>query len=712
MRAFVAILVVLAAWEASASPLQLLSAKTVKCLDGTECSDDDTCCQLSSGKYGCCPYSQGVCCSDHLHCCPSGYTCNVTEKTCTKKSGSPAWVSKRPSVAISSVKNIVCPDGQSECPDGDTCCKLSSGQWGCCPLPNAVCCSDGQHCCPNGYTCDVKAGTCTKQSEIMSWVSKRPSISSVKNVICPDGQSECPDGDTCCKLSSGQWGCCPLPNAVCCSDGQHCCPNGYTCDVTSATCTKQNEIMSWVSKRPSISSVKNVICPDGQSECPDGDTCCKLSSGQWGCCPLPNAVCCSDGQHCCPNGYTCDVKAGTCTKQSEIMSWVSKRPSISSVKNVICPDGQSECPDGDTCCKLSSGQWGCCPLPNAVCCSDGQHCCPNGYTCDVQAATCTKQNEIMSWVSNGPSISSVKNIVCPDGQSECPDGDTCCKLSSGQWGCCPLPNAVCCSDGQHCCPNGYTCDVTSATCTKQNEIMSWVSKRPSISSVKNVICPDGQSECPDGDTCCKLSSGQWGCCPLPNAVCCSDGQHCCPNGYTCDVQAGTCTKQNEIMSWVSKPPSISSVKNVICPDGLSECPDGDTCCKLSFWQWACCPLPNAVCCSDGQHCCPNGYTCYAGTCTKQNEIMSWVSKRPSISSVKNVICPDGQSECPDGDTCCKLSSGQWGCCPLPNAVCCSDGQHCCPNGYTCDVQAETCTKQNEIMSWVSKRPSFWSDRWV
>ena len=55
--------------------------------------------------------------------------------------------------SIVKVEAVVCPDGQSECPSGNTCCKLSSGQWGCCPLPNAVCCSDGVHCCPNGYTC-------------------------------------------------------------------------------------------------------------------------------------------------------------------------------------------------------------------------------------------------------------------------------------------------------------------------------------------------------------------------------------------------------------------------------------------------------------------------------------------------------------------------------------------------------------------------------
>ncbi|XP_078376324.1 progranulin-like isoform X2 [Oculina patagonica] len=55
---------------------------------------------------------------------------------------------------------------------------------------------------------------------------------------------------------------------------------------------------------------------------------------------------------------------------------------------------------------------------------------------------------------------------------------------------------------------------------------------------RDVVCPGGQSLCPDGNTCCKLSSGEWGCCPAPNAVCCIDGKHCCPNGFTCGQ--GTC----------------------------------------------------------------------------------------------------------------------------------------------------------------------------
>ncbi|KAM7436775.1 hypothetical protein ABFA07_013503 [Porites harrisoni] len=732
--------------EFPAVVLNKFSAKVVKCDKKFACPDRYTCCKADQG-YLCCPLEEAVCCADHKHCCPRGYTCSPDGMGCSSGAHSILALSTTlPTTSIKGVKRllqlitrtfseelqsrtvrhqvniVVCPDGTSECPDGTTCCKLSSGQWGCCPLPQAVCCSDGEHCCPNGYTCDVAEGTCTKGDKTAIPMSTKiqalKRVIKANNVICPDGQSECPDGNTCCKLSSGQWGCCPLPEAVCCSDGEHCCPNGYTCDVAEGTCTKGDKTAIPMSKKiPALKRIvktNSVVCPDGQSECPDGNTCCKLSSGQWGCCPLPKAVCCSDGVHCCPNGYTCDVEAGSCTKGDKttipFSTKIQALKRVIKANSVVCPDGESECPDGNTCCKLSSGQWGCCPLPQAVCCSDGEHCCPNGYTCDVAEGTCTKGDKTAIPMSTKiqalKRVIKANSVVCPDGQSECPDGNTCCKLSSGQWGCCPLPQAVCCSDGEHCCPNGYTCDVEAGSCTKGDKttipFSTKIQALKRVIKANSVVCPDGQSECPDGNTCCKLSSGEWGCCPLPQAVCCSDGEHCCPNGYTCDVAEGTCTKGDKtaipMSTKIHALKRVIKANSVVCPDGQTECPDGNTCCKLSSGQWGCCPLPRAVCCSDGQHCCPNGYTCDVaeGTCTKGDKTKILVSKNiqalKKIVKAKNVVCPGGTSECPDGSTCCKLSSGEWGCCPLPEAVCCSDGVHCCPNGYTCDVAEGTCTK--------------------
>jgi len=36
------------------------------------CSDKMTCCELPSGRQGCCPYANATCCPDKVHCCPYG----------------------------------------------------------------------------------------------------------------------------------------------------------------------------------------------------------------------------------------------------------------------------------------------------------------------------------------------------------------------------------------------------------------------------------------------------------------------------------------------------------------------------------------------------------------------------------------------------------------------------------------------------------------
>ncbi|XP_030203026.1 progranulin isoform X1 [Gadus morhua] len=57
-----------------------------------------------------------------------------------------------------------------------------------------------------------------------------------------------------------------------------------------------------------------------------------------------------------------------------------------------------------------------------------------------------------------------------------------------------------------------------------------------------------------------------------------------------------------------------------------------------------------------------------------------------------VVCPDG-SLCANDNTCCKNIFGGYGCCPFPQAVCCSDMMQCCPNGWDCHVSTQTCTKE-------------------
>ena len=88
------------------------------------------------------------------------------------------------------------------------------------------------------------------------------------------------------------------------------------------------------------------------------------------------------------------------------------------------------------------------------------------------------------------------------------------------------------------------------------------SKFSSLQKVPNLVCPDG-SLCPDsGFTCCQLSSGGYGCCPFPHAVCCSDHEHCCPEGTTCDVASGSCnggTERVKIYTQISATKVISKI---------------------------------------------------------------------------------------------------------------------------------------------------------
>ena len=308
---------------------------TIQCGDGSTCPSDSTCCKLPNGLFGCCPQLNAVCCDDHIHCCPNGYTCDVADGRCTKQGDSvslsvkhPATKQPKPSLDLEST---FCGDGSS-CPFGETCCKMPDGRHGCCPQVNAVCCDDGVHCCPNDYTCDVTNGHCEKGNDIVSLLVKHPAMNQPKldleSVNCGDGSS-CPSGTTCCKMADGRYGCCPQPNAVCCDDHIHCCPNGYTCDVADGRCTKGNDVMSLLVKQPAMNQPKldleSVNCGDGSS-CPSGTTCCKMADGRYGCCPQPNAVCCDDHIHCCPNGFTCDVADGRCNKGNEVMSLLVKVP--------------------------------------------------------------------------------------------------------------------------------------------------------------------------------------------------------------------------------------------------------------------------------------------------------------------------------------------------------------------------------------------------
>ena len=171
------------------------------------------------------------------------------------------------------------------------------------------------------------------------------------------------------------------------------------------------------------------------------------------------------------------------------------------------------------------------------------------------------------------------------------------------------------------------------------------------------------------------------------ATCCSDGVHCCPNGYTCNVASGTCSREDVTMPWVEK----------IVAQPVKVGPDFWPCQPYLFqlgfqkvrvaWHLVLGPPSHP----ESNRFYPVTQTFYAKLkfMLKQlHDINPWCLL--SLLQVGNVICPGGQYQCPDGNTCCKLSTGQYGCCPYAKV-----------SGHTGvrsheSAQIVPCSKGNEV----------------
>uniref|UniRef100_A0A8C7YGY8 Granulin a n=1 Tax=Oryzias sinensis TaxID=183150 RepID=A0A8C7YGY8_9TELE len=181
---------------------------------------------------------------------------------------------------------------------------------------------------------------------------------------------------------------------------------------------------------------------------------------------------------------------------------------------------------------------------------------------DIIKVSCTFQhNSVLRFLTFGHvfCIQADSSFVQCSAVHQCPEHMSCCRLFTGEWGCCPLPNAVCCGDKEHCCPEGYTCDLASKSCHKlltlQLETVPLTpvflpddqSQRGPVKPILN-RCDDVYS-CNVDETCCRTSHTTWGCCLSPNAMCCRDMKHCCPDGYRC-TKGGSCIK-NTGLHWLN-----------------------------------------------------------------------------------------------------------------------------------------------------------------
>ena len=64
---------------------ELFDISAEQCSDGSQCPAGTTCCKMPNDKFGCCPYPKATCCSDGVHCCPSGYKCDLSQGHCVMK---------------------------------------------------------------------------------------------------------------------------------------------------------------------------------------------------------------------------------------------------------------------------------------------------------------------------------------------------------------------------------------------------------------------------------------------------------------------------------------------------------------------------------------------------------------------------------------------------------------------------------------------------
>lgn len=134
------------------------------CDHETSCPRDTTCCFMAeSQRWGCCPLPnvsqsnhflpletsssscfcfgnslffvlQAVCCGDGIHCCPSTHTCDPHRASCSRGPLVTPWFTKLKAMTQPGNAMDVKCDDKSSCASGTTCCKLQTGEWGCCPL--------------------------------------------------------------------------------------------------------------------------------------------------------------------------------------------------------------------------------------------------------------------------------------------------------------------------------------------------------------------------------------------------------------------------------------------------------------------------------------------------------------------------------------------------------------------------------------------------
>jgi hypothetical protein len=52
-----------------------IAQNPIVCEDNSTCDPLSICCKMADGDYGCCPYIDGICCTQLSYCCPGNSFC-------------------------------------------------------------------------------------------------------------------------------------------------------------------------------------------------------------------------------------------------------------------------------------------------------------------------------------------------------------------------------------------------------------------------------------------------------------------------------------------------------------------------------------------------------------------------------------------------------------------------------------------------------------
>lgn len=162
------------------------------------------------------PPPKAVCCKDHQHCCPRGYTCNAATQSCEKLLAAtplrfpvPAGPPLSPPRPVATIPG----DTARACLPGQRCCRSKDGSWARCPFAQV----SGWHFGGRGHGGEGGGAVSPPMSPIAP-LRRAPAVRT--DVAAAPLGTAAPGGDASAGPSAGTSGgaspagrCCDLPGA-------------------------------------------------------------------------------------------------------------------------------------------------------------------------------------------------------------------------------------------------------------------------------------------------------------------------------------------------------------------------------------------------------------------------------------------------------------------------------------------------------------------